>query len=244
MIDFLKKFGRKEKNKEVICSMIVPAAGKASRMEGIDKVLVKLEDKPILAYTLSALNQCDYVHEIIVVTREDLVVDIGKLCREFSIDKATKIMVGGAERTDSVMIGLREAREDATLIGIHDGARPFLSQSVLEEVIHVGHRTGAAAPAVPVTDTIKVATDHLVEKTLDRSKLWAIQTPQVFEAGLIKGAMEKVKNENASLTDDCAAVERMGMKVTLTKGSYENMKITTPLDLIFAEGILRQGEML
>lgn len=242
MIKFLKKFGRKEQEKSKICSVIVPAAGKASRMEGIDKILVEIAGKPILAYSLETLNDCPLVDEIILVTREDMIVDLGKLCQEFAITKASKVLVGGAERRDSVLIGVREAREDADLIAIHDGARPFLSTKVLETVLAEGRRTGAAVPAIAVTDTIKRANHCLVEKTLQREKLWAVQTPQVFHADLIKPALEQAVAENISLTDDCAAVERLGMKVTLTEGAVENLKVTTPLDLLFAEAILAKGE--
>lgn len=238
MVSFLKKFGRKEGEKPEICSVIVPAAGSSTRMEGLDKILVEVGGMPILAHTLKTLNACDLVHEIILVTREELMVDLGKLCKEFDIDKATKVLIGGVERSDSVLAGLHEVREDADIIAIHDGARPFLSQTVLETVIREGRRTGAAAPAVPVIDTIKEASKGLVEKTLARDRLWAVQTPQVFESSLIKAALEEAVSQKIPMTDDCSAVERLGMKVTLTEGSYENIKITTPLDLALAQGIL------
>lgn len=240
MIAFLKKFGKKEQQKKEICSAVVVAAGSSSRMEGLDKILVNLDGKPILAYTLEALQQCPLIHEIIVVTREDLMVDIGKLCREFQIEKATKIMVGGKERIHSVQAGVRETREDASIIAIHDGARPFVTQEILTEVLTTAQRTNAAAPAIPVTDTIKRGEGGLIVETLPREELFAIQTPQVFEGSLIKAALEKAIEDKASLTDDCSAVERLGMKVTLTKGSPYNMKITTPLDLVVAQGILAQ----
>lgn len=241
MVEFFRKFGKKEKQKENICTMIVVAAGKSSRMDGLDKVLVELGGKPILAHTLLALEQCELVHEIIVVTRDDLMVDIGKLCKEFQIEKATKVLVGGAERSDSVLVGVREVREDACIIGIHDGARPFVSEKLLSEVLTVAVRTGAAAPGIAVTDTIKRVKEGLVEETLPRETLVAVQTPQVFESSLIKGALEEVVAKKISVTDDCSAVERLGMKVTLTKGSKRNMKITTPIDLVIAEQILENN---
>ncbi len=240
MIEFLKKFGRKEKNKTTICTAVVPAAGNASRMEGLDKILVELDGIPILVHSLRTLDACPYIHEIIIVTREDLMVPIGKMCREFSIEKVTKVLVGGKTRSESVLNGLRETREDADLVAIHDGARPFLSSELLEDLIHTGRRTAAAAPAVPVTDTIKEAADGLVKKTLEREQLFAIQTPQVFEINLIRGALEEAIKEKIPLTDDCSAVERLGMKVTLCKGAYQNIKITTPLDMSLAQGILIQ----
>lgn len=240
MIKFLRKFGRKEKEKEQICTVIVPASGNSSRMEGLDKILVELDQIPVLAHSLKTLEHCALVQEIIIVTRQDLIVDIGKLCREFHIDKASKIMVGGKTRRDSVQIGLQEAREDANLIAIHDGARPFLSETVLETVLREGFRTGAAAPALPVSDTIKLAKNNLVEKTLPREQLFAVQTPQVFHKDLITTALQQAIEENIPLTDDCSAVERLGMKVTLTTGDYRNMKITTPFDLAVAEKILQE----
>lgn len=238
MIKLLRKFGKKQKQVKVITTAVVVAAGSATRMNGVDKVLVELQGRPLLAYTLEALERCELIHEIIVVTREDLMVDVGKLCKAFSIEKASKVMVGGTERSDSVLAGIREARDDATLIAIHDGARPFVSQEVLYQVLATATRTNAAAPAIPVTDTIKKASDGLVSETLDRDTLFAVQTPQVFEASLIKNALTQAVDEKAVLTDDCSAVERLGMTVTLTTGSTENIKITTPLDLILAQGIL------
>lgn len=242
MIKLLRKFGKKQQQTKVITTAVVVAAGTATRMNGVDKVLVELQGRPLLAYTLEALERCELIHEIIVVTREDLMVDVGKLCKAFSIEKATKVMVGGAERSHSVLAGIREAREDATLIAIHDGARPFVTQEILYQVLATATRTNAAAPGIPVTDTIKKAHDGLVSETLERDTLWAVQTPQVFEASLIKNALSKAVDENAALTDDCSAVERLGMKVTLTTGSTENIKITTPLDLILAQGILEHRQ--
>lgn len=242
MIKLLRKFGKKQQQAKVITTAVVVAAGTASRMNGTEKILVELHGRPVLAYTLEALQRCELIHEIIVVTREDLMVDVGKLCKAFSIDKATKVMVGGAERSHSVLAGVREAREDASLIAIHDGARPFVTQEVLYQVLATATRTNAAAPAIAVTDTIKVASEGLVSETLPRDTLFAVQTPQVFEASLIKNALTQAVEEKAVLTDDCSAVERLGMKVTLTTGSTENIKITTPLDLVLAQGILEHRQ--
>ncbi len=118
-----------------ICSVVIPAAGSSSRMEGIDKILEPLGELPVLVRTLQVFQSCDLVHEVIVVTREDLIVPVSQLCRDFMLDKVTKVMVGGAERVLSVRIGVQEARRDAALIAIHDGARPLLSREVLEEVL-------------------------------------------------------------------------------------------------------------
>lgn len=221
------------------CSAVVVAAGSARRMEGIDKVLAPLGEMPVLVHTLYAFQDCPAVGEIVVVTREDLLVEVGRLCREFALDKVRKVIVGGAERIHSVQAGLREVDPEAELIAIHDGARPLVTQDVIERAVEVAARSGAAAPAIPVVDTIKRWEGGLGVETVDRSCLRAVQTPQVFEAGLIRAAIQKALEDGELLTDDCGAVERLGKKVTLTEGSRENMKITTPLDLVLGEAVLQ-----
>lgn len=222
------------------CSAVVVAAGTASRMQGIDKVLVPLGDIPVLVRTLQVFQRNPDVAEIVVVTREDLLVEVSRLCKEYLLDKVSKIIVGGAERTLSVRAGLREVDWEAKLIAIHDGARPFLSQQVLNEVLRQAAASGAAAPAVPVNDTIKRAEKHIVEQTVDRSCLWAVQTPQVFQADLIRAAVEKAVEDQTQITDDCSAVERLGMKVVLTAGDRQNIKVTTPFDLVLGQAILAE----
>lgn len=230
---------KKKKPEEATCSAVVVSAGLARRMGGIDKVLAPLGELPVLVHTLYAFQDCPSVSEIIVVAREDLLVEVGRLCREFGLDKVRKVIVGGQERIHSVQAGLREVSPDAKLIAIHDGARPLVTQEVIRDTVARAALTGAAAPAIPLTDTVKRTEDGLVVETVDRSSLWAVQTPQVFEAGLIKAATQKAIDDGELLTDDCGAVERLGMKVTLTSGSRENIKITTPLDLILGEAILQ-----
>ena len=224
----------------VKCSVVVVAAGTASRMQGIDKVLAPLGDIPVLVRTLQVFQNCPDVSEIVVVTREDLLVEIGKTCKVYLLDKVSKIVVGGSERVLSVRAGLREVDREAELIAIHDAARPFLTQQVLKDVLEQAAVSGAAAPAVPVNDTIKRAENAVVQETVDRSTLWAIQTPQVFQADLIRAAVEKACTDHAQVTDDCSAVERLGMKVVLTAGDRQNIKVTTPFDLMLGEVILRQ----
>ena len=229
---------RKKRPAIPFCTAVVPAAGSSTRMEGQDKMLLELGDRPVLVRTLQALESCSLIHEIVVVTREDLVVPVSRLCREFNLEKVTKVVTGGATRSLSVLAGIRSASAEASLIAVHDGARPFVTQTVLEEVIRKGAECGAAAPAIPVTDTIKRAEDGLVVDTLDRATLFAVQTPQVFEASLLKAALQKAAEEHVDLTDDCAAVERLGMRVALTRGDRENLKVTTPADLNLGLGIL------
>ena len=201
--------------------------------------MLELAEVPVIVHTLRALDRCPYIHEIIVVTRQELLVPISKLCAEYVLTKVRKVVVGGATRAESVYMGIREVSEQARLIAIQDGARPLVSQDVLQEVILTAEKCGAAAPAIPVKDTIKQAENGVVTETPDRAKLFAVQTPQVFEADLIRAALHKIVEERLPVTDDCSAVELLGMKVTLTQGSDENIKITTPADLILAEALLQ-----
>ena len=238
---------KKKKEEEPKCSAVIVSAGLARRMGGIDKVLAPLGELPVLVHTLYAFQDCAAIDEIVVVAREDLLVEVGRICKDFALDKVKKVLVGGAERIHSVQAGLREVDPRAELIAIHDGARPLVSQEILRNTIARAALTGAAAPGVPVTDTIKRTEDGQTVETVDRSSLWAVQTPQVFEAGLIRGATQKALEDGVLLTDDCGAVERLGMRVTLTEGSRENIKITTPFDLLLGEAILEaraRGEVL
>ena len=176
MAGLLSKFKRQKALAS--CSAVIVAAGSARRMEGIDKALAPLGELPVLVHTLYAFQDCPLVDEVVVVTREDLLVEVSQLCRDFVLDKVTKVVVGGAERMDSVRSGLREIRPEADLVAIHDGARPLVTQEVLRQVIEKAALTGAAAPAVPVTDTIKRGEEGLAVETVDRSTLFAVQTPR------------------------------------------------------------------
>lgn len=234
-----KLFRRKRPAAGFSCTAVVPAAGSSKRM-GEDKLLMPLHDVPVILWTLQALEGCPYITEIIVVTRQDLIVPVGQLCRDAALAKVRKIVVGGKTRTESVLAGIREADPNADLIAIHDAARPLASQGLLNAVVERAAEIGAAAPAVAVKDTIKRAVDGVVESTPDRSQLYAVQTPQVFEHGLILGALEKALADGVELTDDCSAVERLGVPVHLTAGAYENIKLTTPEDIFTAEAILER----
>lgn len=220
-----------------MCSAVVVAAGSSSRM-GTDKLMLPLGGVPVIVHTLQAVSAAPSVGEVILVAREDLLVPMSQLCRDFGLAKVTKVIRGGGQRVESARLGTLEASRDAQVIAIHDGARPFVSIQVIEDAIAQALSTGAAAPAVPVKDTVKQAADGLVERTLDRGALFAVQTPQVFEASLIRAALQKALDDGAELTDDCAAVERLGMKVVLTQGDERNFKLTTPMDLLMAGGML------
>lgn len=232
-----KLFGTPEPARP-FCSAVVVAAGSARRMEGIDKILCPIGGVPILLQALAPFQASEQVDEIVIVTREDLMVSIGNLCSQKGITKVRRLVKGGESRTESVLAGIGETDPQAELIAIHDGARPFLTEAILEETIAKARERGAAAPAIPLKDTVKRVQDGMAAETLDRDSLAAVQTPQIFEAGLIKGALHQARKDGVSITDDCAAVERLGFPVCLTRGSEENIKITTPADLMLGEWIL------
>ena len=243
-MDLLKKFlGRKKRERVApFCTAVIVAAGTASRMQGIDKILCPMGNYPLLLYTLIPFQNSDSVDEIVIVTREDLMLPIGDLCRREGMHKVTRIVKGGASRTESVLEGLHAADPKADLVAIHDGARPFLPPEVLEHTIETARTRGAAAPAIPVKDTIKVAKDGVVQATPDRSALFAVQTPQVFELELIREALRRqLLGDCSKITDDAMVVEQqMGVRVRMVEGSYENIKITTPEDLDIAEVFAKQ----
>ena len=211
-------------------------------MEGENKLLLPLDGIPVLARTLMALNGAELVDEIVVAVREEDLLPTGDLCRIYGVSKPVKIVRGGETRLASVLAASLECREDAAFLAVHDGARPLAEPELIDRVVALAHRTNAAAPAVPVKDTIKVIRDNVVVSTPPREELRAIQTPQVFDAQLLRAALQAAAASGVEVTDDCSAVERLGKEVYLTEGSYENLKITTPEDLLLAEGLLRRRE--
>lgn len=221
------------------CGAVIVAAGSASRMGGIDKVMAQLKGETMILRTVRAFQQCDAVQEIVIVTREDLIRPISSLCAQ--MDKVKAVVAGGKSRQESVWLGLNALSKDVKLAAIHDGARPLISNAVIDRTVRAAHTYGAAAPAVPVKDTIKVVKSGLVMATPDRANLRAVQTPQVFDFDLLRGALKKAEEENANLTDDCSAVERMGMSVKIVEGDERNLKVTTPLDLKIAEMLLEEA---
>lgn len=241
MAGFLSRLFHRSAPPPIRCGAVVPAAGSSTRM-GQDKLLLPLDGVPVILRTLRALDNCPHIAEIVVVTREDLIVPISGLCKDAALSKVRKVVRGGATRTHSVLAGVEELSRGIELAAIHDGARPLVSPEVLDAVISRADQCGAAAPAVPLKDTIKVARDGLVERTPDRSVLYAVQTPQVFQRDLIRTALVKALEQGAALTDDCSAVERLGIGVALTQGDYCNLKLTTPEDLAVAEALLAWRE--
>lgn len=222
------------------CGAVIVAAGNASRMGGIDKVMAQLSGEPMIVRTVRAFQNCEAIREIVIVTRNDLIVPIGDLCKNFS--KVRAVVVGGNSRQESVNLGLNALSEKVKLAAIQDGARPLVSGEVIERTVRAADHFGAAAPAIPVKDTIKVVQGGLVYATPDREKLWAVQTPQVFDFDLLRGALKQAQQTGAQVTDDCSAVELMGMSVKIVEGDERNLKVTTPLDLKIAELLLEDKE--
>lgn len=225
---------------------IVLSAGKGKRMgSSVSKQYLPIGGKPVIYYSLKAFEDCPFIDEIILVTgKEDIAYCRHEIVEKYDFAKVTAVIEGGAERYFSVYQGLC-AIDACDYVYIHDGARPFLSQEILMRV-HDGvtvHQ--ACVVGMPVKDTIKISDEEgFAESTPDRSKIWQVQTPQVFSFPLVKNAYEKLKkelevNQELSITDDAMVVERYtDQKVKLIEGAYTNIKITTPEDLKLAESFL------
>ena len=222
------------------CGAVIVAAGTASRMGGIDKVMAPLKGEPMIVRTVRTFQNCDAIFEIVIVTRSDLIQKIGDLCTGF--DKVKAVVVGGNSRQESVNLGLNALSDKMKLAAVHDGARPLITWQVIDRTVRAAHAYGAAAPAIPVKDTIKVVEGFVVKNTPDRATLRAIQTPQVFDFDMLRGALKKAELDGASVTDDCSAVERLGLTVKIVEGDERNIKVTTPMDLKIAELLLEEME--
>lgn len=224
------------------CAAVIVAAGSATRMQGIDKMLVPLAGVPVVLRSVRALAASDCIDSLVIVTRTECMETLRTLCAEVS--KPVTVVAGGASRPESVLAGLAALPEGTELAAIHDGARPLVTQAVIAEAVEAAERCGAAAPAVPVHDTIKQAENGLVRATLERKTLFAVQTPQVFDVKLLKTVLRAAMERGIALTDDCSAVEAAGKPVVLTQGCEENLKITTPVDLTLAEAILKRRKTM
>lgn len=222
------------------CGAVIVAAGSASRMGGIDKVMAPLGGEPMILRTVRQFQESDVIREIVVVTRPDLIVPIMDLCHDF--DKVQAVVIGGSTRQESVEQGLAALSSKVKLVAVQDGARPLITWQVIDRTVRAADTYGAAAPAIPVKDTVKVVRGGVVTETPDRSTLQAVQTPQVFDVALLKAALKKAAEDGAQVTDDCSAVERLKMSVKIVEGDERNLKITTPMDLKIAELLL--GEEL
>lgn len=220
---------------------IITAAGKGKRM-GLSKSkpYINLAGKPILSHTILPFEYSKNVTSIIIVVARGFEDYCFKnIVERYKFKKVGKIISGGKERQDSVRAGIIAAGSGWDIAVVHDGARPFVTAPMIDKAILSAKRNGAAIVAVPVKDTIKQTSSGFVKKTLPREKLWAIQTPQAFRFDILKKAHECALKQGFIGTDDSILVERFGHKVAVVKGSYDNIKITTPEDLVLGEAILR-----
>ena len=214
---------------------IVAAAGTGSRMGGAEKIFASLGGKPLLAHSVDIFQRCSVIDKIVIVLPKDRLELGWQLAKNYKWSKVEDICPGGPRRQDSVKEGLQRLANCQWIV-IHDGARPCLSQEMIEKGLEEARESGSAVPALPVTDTIKVvSTDSFVVETPLRQRLWSVQTPQIFRWDIINEAYRKVRGE---VTDDATLVEELGYKVKVYPGSDTNIKVTKPEDLYLAEAII------
>ena len=240
MAGFITDVARSKGNFALV-SVIIVAAGKSERFKGpISKPYLELGDKPVIVHILSVFSRERLADEIILVVNARDAERIRKVLSNFSI-KVDKVVFGGKRRQDSVACGLREISPKSNIVLLHDGVRPFVSQKLINRVIEETRVSGAVAPAIPCEDTIKEVEKQKVVKTLQRNSLWAVQTPQGFKRQILFSAYKKAEADNYQGTDDAELVEHIGYPVKIIPGDKENIKITTPADLVFAEALLKRG---
>jgi 2-C-methyl-D-erythritol 4-phosphate cytidylyltransferase len=221
-------------------SAIIVAAGDSRRM-GFDKLFATIAGRPVIAHTIHAFERAGCVDEIIMVAREDRLAEIKKIVRDETLKKVRSIITGGKHRQDSVRAGLDHLEATARYVAIHDAARPLITAEQIERVFEQCRIHAAASLAEPISDTLKYAdSEFFVTSPVDRHQLYAMQTPQIFERRLIEDGYRAVYAENASVTDEVSAVERLGRKVVLVPNTDLNFKITYPRDLALAEFVIHE----
>ncbi len=229
-----------KKSKGPLVTAIVLAAGSGKRMDGIDKMLALICGLPVLVHSLIAFEEHKEIDQIVLVAKEEDIPTYMKLAKEHRINKLVSIVKGGQTRQQSVLAGVQQVGEETEYLCIHDGARPLVSREVISCCLDDAVQFGSAAAGVSVKDTIKyVDEDGFITMTPDRSMLYSMQTPQIFERELY---LRAIKSADRDYTDDCQLIEAIGGRVYLSQGDYQNIKITTPEDLAVAEAILMMGE--
>ena len=218
-----------------MASAIIVAAGSSSRM-GSDKILLSLCGAPVLAHTLAAFEQCEQIGEIIVVTKREMLPAVRALAAKYSIHKLSAVVEGGATRSQSVRQGILVSDARFPLLCIHDGARPLVTQRVIVQALACAQQIGCATAVVPLKDTVKRAHNGLVIETPDRAALFSVQTPQVFRRSIYLDCCERAGE--FCYSDDCMLAEQYGYPVALSEGDYENIKLTTPEDILIAKAFL------
>ena len=221
-------------------SAIIVAAGRGTRMgPDIDKLFLEIHGRPIVAHTWKAFEQARCIDEIIVVVREEMRDAFAELAKQHGFVKPYRLVAGGKERQDSVWNGLEALSPQSEIVAIQDGARPCVTERLIWETILAARETGAAVAAQPVTDTLKESADgKFVARTLDRSRIWSVQTPQTFRVEIIRKALGEARRQNAVVTDDTAACEFIGQAVQLVPSHSPNPKVTRPADLKAVEALL------
>lgn len=222
------------------CGIIV-AAGKSERMgQSVDKAFLSLGAKPVVVYSLLAFEKCPDIEEVILVVRSDRVEAARCMVQMFGCMKVKKIVAGGLQRQMSVARGLEEISENVSVVAVHDGARPCVTPELISAAVRSAREHGSGVAAVKITDTVKeVIKGNLIAKTVDRTKLWAMQTPQAFKRDLLVKALNLVKKKKLTVTDEASAVELVSKNVRLVVSSSANVKITTPDDLVLAAALMR-----
>jgi len=221
---------------------VIVAAGKGTRMgPDVDKLFLEVAGRPVVAHTWQRFNDAACIDEIILVVRDGMQPAFAELAQQCGFKKPHRFAVGGKERQDSVWNGLQALAASSEIVAIQDGARPCTSEALIEATIAAARETGAAVAAMPVTDTIKESSDgRFAERTPDRSKLWAVQTPQTFRVEVIRRALAEVRQRGLLVTDDTAACELIGQSVRLVTGKVPNPKVTVPADLAYIELLLKE----
>jgi len=222
-------------------TVIIVAAGKSERMgSNTDKAFLSLGSKPVVAWSLLAFEECTDIDQIILVVRKDQVLAAKSVTQMFGISKIRAIVAGGARRQDSVQNGMKAMDPETRVVIVHDGARPCVTPELISEIIKYAKRNGCGVAASRVWDTIKyVERGTTVDHTVDRTKLWAVQTPQAFSAELLKRAYKTVEEQKATVTDEAGAVELIGEPVRLIEWPLPNIKITTAEDLPLAAAAMK-----
>ena len=229
----------KKKKEAPHCSAVLVAAGSGERM-GSDKIFLDLGGVPVLVRALQPFQDADCVDEIIIVTRTEKLSEVSDLCNANGITKVRKVVSGGATRTESALAGVSEVDPKCTLIAIHDAARPFITTDLIGSLVECASQFLAAVPAIKCTDTIRIIDDEgVITGDTDRNYAVQIQTPQIFDADIIKGALSYAVTHDLSLTDDSSAAKMMGVKVHTVQGDPDNIKLTVPDDLVKGAAILK-----
>lgn len=221
-------------------SAIIVAAGKGTRMgPNVDKLWLEVAGRPVIAHTWQRFNDAPEIDEIILVVRDGMQPHFAELALKFYFQKKFQLVIGGAERQDSVWNGLAAVSSKTEIVAIQDAARPCTTAELIAATIHAARETGAAVAAQPVTDTLKETADgKIISRTVDRSKLWAVQTPQTFRIEVIRSAMAAARKDHLNFTDDTAACELIGQSVQLVRSLTPNPKVTVPADLPFIASLL------